>query len=290
MIPPSHASGADIRADQATINPHAQRASTSASAGSTSDRPEGCIVPFVFDNSTGWVGFFILNESFRGFGYGGALFKALLQYFEGAGTRHIGLDGVAEQKATYERRGFVEKGMVRLMTRNDTKNVPQTEASLWEGEKIIPIRDVAREKLVENDLLYSGFERRRLWTDEALFRRNDVSGVAVVKGPDEVLEGWTLIRKCEHGYRIGPVYAHCDEVASLVLHAAMKTLEGQDGSLVAEAWMGNPDGVKIFENLGWKWAGIDYHRMWLNGDVVPQQAPGGAAEKGMFAIFDAGEG
>jgi len=45
--------------------------------------------------------------------------------------------------------------------------------------------------------------------------------------------------------------------------------------------------VKVFEELGWKYAGVSYHRMWLNGKVPVEQQEGGEGTKGMYAIFDA---
>jgi hypothetical protein len=61
-------------------------------------------------------------------------------------------------------------------------------------------------------------------------------------------------------------------------------------SLITEAWSANNAAVELFESQGWQWAGIDYHRMWLNGSVPKEQADGGTAETTVFAVFDAGQG
>ena len=59
------------------------------------------------------------------------------------------------------------------------------------------------------------------------------------------------------------------------------------GSFVAEIFDTNTEGRKVFGELGWEYAGVDYHRMWLNGKVPMEQQEGGKGAKGMYAIFDA---
>ena len=62
------------------------------------------------------------------------------------------------------------------------------------------------------------------------------------------------------------------------------------GSLVTEIWCGNPETLKLFENLGWTPAGVDYHRMWMDSKAPSEWTDGGIAQKGVFAVFDAATG
>jgi hypothetical protein len=140
-------------------------------------------------------------------------------------------------------------------------------------------------------LEHTGMERAKLWSKEAMFDRDDTIGLGLVKeGKKEELEGWIIVRSCLQGWRFGPLYANTPEHATFLLRTAMRRLEGEDGGFVAEVWPSNPDAVKVFEDAGWEWAGMDYHRMWLHGKVPEAQQSGGKAEKEMFAVFDAGEG
>jgi hypothetical protein len=259
------------------------------------DKPEGCIVPFVYPNGTGWVGFFCLNAAVRGQGWGAKLFQAGLDHFKKNGAMVVGLDAVQEQVGTYGRRGFVEKARVKLMVRKGLK-----EQELSGGlehvqgmmERVTSLDHIPTRLLVESDLQHTGLERSGLWTKEAMFTRDGTTfGFALVnENTKEELEGWILIRNCEHGFRFGPLYANTPENAEFLLRTAMRRLEAEDGSFIAEVWQENKQAVKVFEDAGWTYAGVEYHRMWLDGKVPDAQQPGGKAETEMFAVFDAGEG
>ena len=257
------------------------------------DKPEGCVVPFVYPNGTGWVGFFIINKPFRGNGWGSTLFQAGLDHFVTGGAKLVGLDAVEEQVGTYERRGFVQESRIRLMTRDGLKNKP-LEGGLdhpQKGQELFPLYQIPSEVLTKSDLEHSGLERPKLWTEEAMFSRQDTFGFALVKeGAKDVLDGWILVRSCQLGFRFGPLYATTKENAKLLLRTAMKRVEKENGTFMAEVWPQNPEANAIFEGVGWIYTGIDYYRMWLNGLVPKEQQPGGLAEKQCFAVFDAGEG
>ncbi|TID14518.1 hypothetical protein E6O75_ATG08664 [Venturia nashicola] len=259
-------------------------------------KAEGCIVPFIYKNKTGWIGFFCLNAPVRGLGWGAELFQAALDLFVGQGVEVVGLDAVQEQVATYRRRGFVEmeKGIVRLMMRQGVKEVPLDETSdliKGEGVRLVDLESVPVGVIVGSDFACTGLERTGLWSREALFERSDTFGLALVKeGTEDELVGWILVRGCEEGFRFGPLYASSEDNATLLLHQAMRTLKAEDGNFVAEVWAQNELACKVFEKAGWKNVGVDYHRMWLNAKVPAAQQPGGKADKEVYAIFDAGEG
>lgn len=206
----------------------------------------------------------------------------------------VGLDAVQEQVATYGRRGFVEKGVVRLMSRVGMKE-RELEGAFEHvegmGVHLVDLEEVPVGVLVESDLACTGLERTGLWTREALFSRNDTFGLALVKeGVKDRLEGCILVRGCEQGFRFGPLYATSKDNATLLLHQAMRRLEAEDGGFIAEAWAQNELACKIFKDAGWTNVGLDYHRMWLNGKAPEAQQSGGKADKEVYAMFDAGEG
>ncbi|KAF2675515.1 hypothetical protein BT63DRAFT_420713 [Microthyrium microscopicum] len=254
---------------------------------------EGCIVPLVFANGTGWIGFFCLNEGIRGRGWGGKLFARALEHLSSNGAVIAGLDAVSAQVGTYERRGFVEKGMVRVLKRASVKDHPiDGLADLPVGSRLIDLEHVPTEVLVKSDLEHTGLERARLWTKEALWDRDDTFGFALCdkeKGHEE-LDGWVVVRSCTIGFRIGPLYANSEDVARALLKTVLKRLEDHDGGFIAELWEGNKSAEKVFTEAGFHEFVVHYHRMWLNGKVPEAQQPGGKADKEVYAIFDAGEG
>ncbi|KAM3424674.1 hypothetical protein BST61_g6661 [Cercospora zeina] len=283
-----------------------------------SHTPVGHVAGIVNQNSTGWVSMFIIDEQHRGKGLGRELFKAAEYDLARNGVKCIGLDGVVEQKQTYERRGFVSSplGTIRIMTRPLVEQSPLPRLELPEGARMVEIRDVSPELLAEHELSITGFERPALWSNEHLFRRPDVQGVALVlkSSPESAKDlcGWAINRRCSGGVRIGPVYANDPASARAVLVAAMELAtvkairsvslpdEEMNGftpeqiteraTLVSEVWGGNADAVGLLESLDWKPAGVDYYRMWVNGHATPEQSREGAAEEGVYAIFDAAMG
>lgn len=282
-------------------------------------RPEGHIQATIYDNSTGWVAMFIMDAAHRGLGLGRQLFQACMDEFARDGTRYVGLDAVAEQKRTYERRGFVESslGLVKCFSRELPSMRPlETHAEPSNGLKLVDIKEIPNNLLVQSDLAHTGFERSQLWTDDYK-ARPDVFGYAVVDSEQPQtkpahLVSWTTVRRCSQGYRFGPLYARDVDSARVVLAAAMKKATpgrlkesplrndplseapesdiSERAQLAVEVWSGNPTAERVFEDLGWKKVGVNYHRMWLGGQPTPEQDEGGLAHHGMFAVFDAAIG
>lgn len=216
-----------------------------------------------------------------------------MDYLAEHGAKMVGLDAVQEQVGTYERRGFVETAQVRLMVREGL-GIKPLEGGLehpQEGEELVPLEHIPTEVITKSDLEHSGLERSKTWSKEALFSRPDTFGFALVKqGVRDELEGWILVRGCEDGFRFGPLYAKSPDRARLLLKTAMKRVESEEGAFIAEVWPQNEEAIRVFEETGWRNAGLKYHRMWLNGVVPEQQKKGGKADKECYAIFDAAQG
>jgi hypothetical protein len=220
-------------------------------------------------------------------------------------TAYIGLDSVAEQKATYERRGFVvsELGKIHCMSyklcpASDTLTTSKPMPYL-SGLHLVDLKEIPYEILSKSDCDHTGFERDDLW-DGRIQKRADFFGLALVeKGKPykkESVHGWMIVRRAFEGYRLGPVYASNAAASRTLILAAMQTTAVRasaeqkgtpDVHMAAEVWGGNPTAVGIFEELGWIYSGVDYYRMWLHGITPSQQAVGGLAHQGTFAIFDA---
>jgi len=270
----------------------------------------------IYDNSVGWIYAFVIAEKYRGKGLGRPLFKAAQTVLEKCEVQTIGLDGVPMQKGTYERRGFVAstQGEVLILDRPLVAKQPLPGNAIDPSHIVLNIFDIPLPLLVQHELKYTGFQRSRLWNRGNLFDRIDVEGFAVVTRDDpqtvDDIRAWVLLRRCEEGSRIGPLYA--DDVASArtalakVMEAAddeYNTVSGgggqvdwphekiiEDCTLSAEVWGGNPHATKLFEELGWRRVGMHYHRMWLNDKAPPEQRPGQEADKHAFAWFDAATG
>lgn len=257
------------------------------------NEPVGMVIGFKFPNRIGWVGFFIVDKNHQGRGWGGILFKAMLDTYRESGIQMVGLDAVKEQVKTYERRGFVEAAKIKIMTCTPEQNSATRYGAieLTKDYKAIDIKEADMGAIADLDLMHTGLDRKVLWA-KALFSRPDAFGFAIVSTTTGELSGFILVRRCEHGHRFGPLFADSNAHASSLLQLAMShpSISASSGSLIAEVFGPNENSVDVFSRLGWQWTKMDYHRMWLNGRVPVEQQQGGRGQKGMFAIFDASEG
>jgi hypothetical protein len=142
--------------------------------------------------------------------------------------------------------------------------------------------------LAQLDLAHTGLNRTAYWAADALLSRRGVFSYGIMA--DGKLSSFIYARSCEQGpVRIGPLYAADYSQARQLLH---KMINGyaRRGTIIAEVFGSNKNGQKVFEEFGWKYAGLSYHRMWLYGKVPNQQREGGRGVEGMYAIFDAASG
>ncbi|KAK7529199.1 hypothetical protein IWX49DRAFT_509179 [Phyllosticta citricarpa] len=260
--------------------------------------PLGIILAIPFANKTGWLGFFVVAEQHRGNGGGALLFDAAVEYLKSKGVKQIGLDSVKDQVPTYQRRGFESTGTIKVVERESLGQTPMA-ARVWLSktmEQLVDIKGITGQSLLESDKSCTGLERRELWLrSQALLDREDAWGLAVTRLDDlDDLRSWVLVRDCEEGYRLGPMYARTKLHALILLRAIMAKIavavEGGHKRLTAEVWAENPDAFGVFARLGWEEKGIQYNRMWLKGDVPEAQAKGGKADREVYAWFDCAEG
>lgn len=206
--------------------------------------------------------------------------------FRADGTSVIGLDGVQEQVETYKRRGFEDCARIPLMIRDSLRAKPfDTNIVSDENVTLVDLRDVDATDLARLDFEHTGLDRAAYWAADALPSRIHAHGYALISNSQ--LTGFVYVRRCELGYRIGPLYAETYAQARQLLHRAMNETAASNGSYIAEIFGTNGAGKKLFEELGWMYAGVDYHRMWLHGKVPKEQLEGGKGVAGMYAIFDA---
>lgn len=257
--------------------------------------PQGCVVAFPYPNKTAWIGFFIMNESYRGQGLGGVLWRAMDKIWNLRGTEIIGLDGVQEQVKTYERRGFIDTARIPLMvgSAEDFRKAAYTPGSDNKDGIVKDIKTVDRSALAQLDQALTGLDRSVYWSTSNVLSRDDVFGYtySALSSPASIT-GFVLVRGCEEGHRIGPLYAPSPAIAADLLYLTMQhpSIANSSGSLIAELFGPNTESKAVFKSLGWKEVGIEYHRMWYKGKVPTPQNEGGRGIKGMFAIFDAGCG
>jgi GNAT superfamily N-acetyltransferase len=166
---------------------------------------EGEIVATVscvlYADSYAFIGFYIVRSGLRGRGIGSPMFDRAL---ERASGRIVGLDGVPEQQAYYERRGFVPAH----------RNVRwHTTGGGARPNGPIELSSVPFEELLSFDSAVFGSERERFlrtWIERP-------PGHALAWLEDGELAGYGVLRRCRVGAKIGPLFADDEEVAATLM-------------------------------------------------------------------------
>jgi GNAT superfamily N-acetyltransferase len=152
----------------------------------------GCISAVSYAGRFGFVGLYIVRPEFRGRGFGMKLWQAAMSRLHG---HNVGLDGVVAQQANYAKSGF------RLAYRN-VRYRGRAEASK-QSAPIVPAADVGFAAVQQYDRQI--FPERR---DEFLRAWLDQPRVgAFAAASSGRLAGYTVVRPCREGWKIGPLAA-----------------------------------------------------------------------------------
>ncbi|KID55992.1 GCN5 family acetyltransferase [Pseudoalteromonas luteoviolacea] len=205
--------------------------------GLLNDEPIAVISAMKYDASFGFIGFYIVKPDYRGKGYGYQIWQAAMSYLSGC---NIGLDGVVEQQANYQKSGF------KLAYRNIRYQGTFTESEIV---KISTSVDGDIEAVDETSI--TQYERDFFPADRDEFNyrwRTQANAHAVsIQAQQEVL-GYGVIRACRTGYKIGPLYANDAEHAKALLKALLlKIAKGSEQPL--DVFLDTPEPNQAAVNL-----------------------------------------
>ncbi|PAV12533.1 GCN5 family acetyltransferase [Methanosarcina spelaei] len=170
------------------------------------EKPVGCVSAVAYDDSFGFFGFYVVKPEFRKKGIGTKLTEKSL---ENLGNRNIGLDGVLENEKKYQ----------ELMKFKSFYSNLRFEGR-GEGEVpngLVKISDVPFESLLEYDR--EMFPAPRPVFLEKWIKQPDSYAFAAVEAGK--LKGYGVIRKCQNGYKIGPLFAD-DPITAEKIFLALK--------------------------------------------------------------------
>jgi GNAT superfamily N-acetyltransferase len=154
-----------------------------------------------------FMGLYMVNPAHRQEGIGTQLGEAALARVEGL---DLGLDGVMEQVETYQSLGF------EVAYNNSRYRGTASGGTQETDPRIVELSTVS-------------FDDLRAY-DESVFMAPRPEFLACwVKMPDSValaiqengqLAGYTVLRKCQEGYKYGPLFADSPELAEVLFNAA----------------------------------------------------------------------
>jgi len=205
--------------------------------GLLDSQPVAVISAIRYDDSFGFIGFYIVRPDCRGKGYGWRVWQAGMAHL---GSRTIGLDGVLAQQENYCRSGF------ELAHRNIRYQGCCTSAtksrSLRKDHRIISLKELPIDMLAAYDQNFFPASRHdflQCWISQP-------ETVALGVMSNEILLGYGVRRSCRSGYKIGPLFADSPELAVTLLEALCKDNES-DAPFFLDVPECNPAAVALAE-------------------------------------------
>ncbi len=176
------------------------------------DQPVSCISVVSYDDTYGFLGFYIAHPEHRGQGHGLATWQAGIARL---GDRTIGLDGVVDQQPNYERSGFV------LAERNVRYGGIPT---------VGPAGDHPLVELTDLSPALAAYDAAMVPAPREAFLRHWVNPdhrrtLGYVE--DGQIRGYGTIRACREGHKIGPLFADTPAIAEALFNALVTPLGGQ---------------------------------------------------------------
>jgi hypothetical protein len=167
--------------------------------GELDGEPISCISAVAYGDSFGFIGFYIVRSSFRGQGYGWQTWQHGMSYL---GNRNIGLDGVVAQQENYRKSGF------SLAYRNIRY---QGSFSLLHDRSshLLNAASIPFDQLLKFDAQFFPVPRPsflQAWIAQP-------GSISLVRQEGENLLGYGVIRPCQVGWKIGPLFALNETIA-----------------------------------------------------------------------------
>lgn len=168
--------------------------------GLLDDKPIGCISAVSYGRSFGFIGFYIIIPEYRGKGFGIQLWNTAMNYL---GNHNIGLDGVLAQQDNYRKSGFkFAYSNIRFEYISGIGNMEQ-------NKNIVPVKMVDFDVVLEYDSRFFPAMRENFlkhWLNMPMSK----TACYIDKG---ILTGFGVIRHCQSGYKIGPLFAENSLIA-----------------------------------------------------------------------------
>lgn len=180
--------------------------------GLLDDRPIACISGVKYGDDFGFIGFYIVKPEWRNQGFGIRLWQTAMNYLQG---RNIGLDGVIEQQPNYQKSGFhIACRHVRYQG-----TYSHAEAALATG--IVEIDGVPFEQLLDYDRRY--FPASRAEFLKSWIRQKQGAALAAFSAESKI-SAYGVIRACDGGFRVGPLFADGYNEAARLLKALLSRI------------------------------------------------------------------
>lgn len=174
--------------------------------GLLNGEPISCISVVKYKSNYAFLGFYIVKQEYRGKGFGLKIWQEGMKYLEGY---DVGLDGVIAQVPNYAKSGF---NLAYYNTRYRGEALGGCGKS---DSRIVDLSEVPFDDLYTYDKSLFPDERPeflKLWI-------NRPESINLGIKENGKLAGYTVLRKCQDGYKVGPLFADTPDLAEALFHA-----------------------------------------------------------------------
>jgi GNAT superfamily N-acetyltransferase len=213
--------------------------------------PIATLAGVAYDDGYGFLGLYIVKPEHRGKGYGIRIWREVTRYL---GDRNVGLDGVLDQQANYERSGFT------LAYRNVRYEGRRPEGASDAGGDIVPVTDLPFDDLVRYDDQCFPVSRPAFlgrWSTQP-----ESTALALLRGG--TLAGYGVLRKCRSGYKLGPLFADDAGAADGLFLALTRGIEA-DAPLYLDVPEPHREAVQLAQRYGMQ-PSFETVRMYSHGE------------------------
>ncbi len=188
--------------------------------GRLAGEPIASISAVKYGADFGFLGFYIVQPKFRGRGYGLRIWQAGLDYLKG---RNVGLDGVVEQQHNYVRSGFTlaHRNIRYEGIRGVESESLKSKRSAGSNVSLVDLASIPIEKVTNYDRSIFLGQRSAFISCWVRSPAHRVLGVM----DNRELAGYGVLRPCQQGYKIGPLFADSPRFAEYLFLALRAQVE-----------------------------------------------------------------
>ena len=198
-------------------------------------KPAGCISAVAYDESFGFMGFYIVPKELRNKGIAIKLWEHAIAYM---GKRTIGGDGVVHMLGKYEKAGF------KTVHHNSRYEGIGRRSAIASG--LADLRGIPFEELVSYDRLFFPAQRSN-FLKSWIGQEDSLSLADISEGQ---MTGYGVIRRCCKGYKIAPLFADSPETAQN-LFASLSAF-GENQPVFLDIPVCNHSAIELVERHGMK--------------------------------------
>jgi hypothetical protein len=203
--------------------------------GFLEEEPISCISAVSYGGIFGFLGLYIVKPQHRRLGYGIKIWNEAINYL---GDQNIGLDGVVAQQDNYKKSGFT-------LFYNNARYQLKSQKNNFKNAHIVPLSKISFDTLYAYDKQFFPADRKKFLMDWTGLPESKT----LVYTSNNEIKGYGMIRKCQTGYKIGPLFADDLDIANGLFLSLINTVSN-DSQILLDIPEINKSAIKLVNKNG----------------------------------------